>query len=148
MHLAIQNSLALVAEIKGATALKERLAQGLDIVIVGDNDFYSQQDQVCHFTHSFLSSQCGSKQACCVFWTLTSDIRRLTAPSAQPPSDSCLSLTTPPLQPDQCYPLQCRQNWPRFIRRPYHFLLHRSPRALLRDPRLYTLPNSRYPCNN
>jgi len=43
VNLAIQKVLTLVAELKGTSTLKSRLQQGIDITIVGDNDFYSQQ---------------------------------------------------------------------------------------------------------
>jgi hypothetical protein len=32
-----------VSEIKGVQALKETVSNGLDVTIVGDNDFYSQR---------------------------------------------------------------------------------------------------------
>ena len=47
MHLALQRTLSLAVELRGAAAVKEAVAHGLDITIVGDNDFYSQRAQVC-----------------------------------------------------------------------------------------------------
>ncbi|KAF7321306.1 Phosphomevalonate kinase [Mycena kentingensis (nom. inval.)] len=46
VHLALQNTLALVAEIKGPQHIKTALKSGLDISIVGGNDFYSQRAQL------------------------------------------------------------------------------------------------------
>lgn len=46
VHLALQQSIALALEVRGADALRESLARGLDITIVGDNDFYSQRAQL------------------------------------------------------------------------------------------------------
>ncbi|KAF8629682.1 hypothetical protein AX17_005618 [Amanita inopinata Kibby_2008] len=43
VHLALQHSLLLAAEVKGITSIKNALSAGLDITIVGDNDFYSQR---------------------------------------------------------------------------------------------------------
>ena len=45
MHLALQKTLALALEAKGPAVLEQALGAGLDVTIVGDNDFYSQQDQ-------------------------------------------------------------------------------------------------------
>ncbi|KAG6915782.1 hypothetical protein DXG01_009820 [Tephrocybe rancida] len=46
VHLALQITLTLVAEISGVTSVKEALSKGLDIAIVGDNDFYSQREKL------------------------------------------------------------------------------------------------------
>ncbi|KAG5643155.1 hypothetical protein DXG03_001485 [Asterophora parasitica] len=46
VHLALQNTLALASEISGITSVTETLARGLDIAIVGDNDFYSQREKL------------------------------------------------------------------------------------------------------
>ena len=46
MHLALQKTLSLAVESKSASRVNGILAKGLDITIVGGNDFYSQQDQV------------------------------------------------------------------------------------------------------
>ncbi|KAF9012325.1 phosphomevalonate kinase [Cyathus striatus] len=46
VHLALKSTVALAAEIRGATAVKEALQNGLDITIAGDNDFYSQRAQL------------------------------------------------------------------------------------------------------
>ncbi|KIJ39909.1 hypothetical protein M422DRAFT_257232 [Sphaerobolus stellatus SS14] len=43
VNLAVQKVLTLVVEVKGASFLSSNLEQGLDITIVGDNDFYSQR---------------------------------------------------------------------------------------------------------
>lgn len=47
VHLALQRTLSLALEQHGAGALQNSLSYGLDITIVGDNDFYSQRAQVC-----------------------------------------------------------------------------------------------------
>ena len=45
VHLALQKTLSLALEAKGPAELEQALGAGLDVTIVGDNDFYSQQDQ-------------------------------------------------------------------------------------------------------
>lgn len=47
VYIALQHTLRLVSEIKGLEHLKDALAGGLDIAIVGGNDFYSQRAKVC-----------------------------------------------------------------------------------------------------
>ncbi|KAH9176292.1 Phosphomevalonate kinase [Lactarius sanguifluus] len=46
VHLALQKTLSLALETRGPVELGLALGAGLDITIVGDNDFYSQQDQL------------------------------------------------------------------------------------------------------
>ncbi|KAI0645502.1 Phosphomevalonate kinase [Trametes meyenii] len=46
VHLALQRTLTLAAELKSVGTLQNTLAHGLDITIVGDNDFYSQRAQL------------------------------------------------------------------------------------------------------
>jgi phosphomevalonate kinase len=46
VHLALQKTLSLALEARGPAAVAQALGTGLDITIVADNDFYSQQDQV------------------------------------------------------------------------------------------------------
>ncbi|KAJ3735703.1 phosphomevalonate kinase [Lentinula guzmanii] len=46
VHLALQNTIALACEVRGITPVLDVLARGLDIAIVGDNDFYSQRAQL------------------------------------------------------------------------------------------------------
>ncbi|KAJ6625633.1 phosphomevalonate kinase [Mycena sp. CBHHK59/15] len=46
VHLALQHILALACEMRGIDHVKSRLSEGLDICIVGDNDFYSQRAQL------------------------------------------------------------------------------------------------------
>ena len=48
VHLALQRTLALGVELVSAGTLQNALGRGLDITIVGDNDFYSQRAQVTH----------------------------------------------------------------------------------------------------
>ena len=52
VHLALQRTLALATERRSAGTLQNSLGHGLDITIVGDNDFYSQRAQVCSFIPS------------------------------------------------------------------------------------------------
>jgi len=47
VHLALQHTIALAVEMNGAAIVREKLSQGVDITIVGDNDFYSQRAKVC-----------------------------------------------------------------------------------------------------
>ncbi|KAI8969562.1 Phosphomevalonate kinase [Trametes punicea] len=46
VHLALHRTLALAAELKSVGTLQNTLSYGLDITIVGDNDFYSQRAQL------------------------------------------------------------------------------------------------------
>ena len=46
VQIALEKSLRLTTELKGSTYLEGCLNAGLDIVIVGDNDFYSQRNKV------------------------------------------------------------------------------------------------------
>ncbi|CCM01462.1 uncharacterized protein FIBRA_03516 [Fibroporia radiculosa] len=46
VHLALQRTLALAHQVLGEGTLQNKLAYGLDITIVGDNDFYSQRAQL------------------------------------------------------------------------------------------------------
>ncbi|KAF8070130.1 phosphomevalonate kinase [Lyophyllum atratum] len=46
VHLALQSTLTLASEITGVASVKEKLAKGIDIGIVGDNDFYSQREKL------------------------------------------------------------------------------------------------------
>ncbi|THH31780.1 hypothetical protein EUX98_g2380 [Antrodiella citrinella] len=46
VHLALDRTLALALEVKGATSLQHTLSNNLDITILGDNDFYSQRAQL------------------------------------------------------------------------------------------------------
>ncbi|KAI0930310.1 hypothetical protein AcW1_009039 [Taiwanofungus camphoratus] len=46
VHLALQRTLSLALEARSAGALQNSLSYGLDITIVGDNDFYSQRAQL------------------------------------------------------------------------------------------------------
>ncbi|GJJ06064.1 hypothetical protein Clacol_000252 [Clathrus columnatus] len=43
LFLAIEKVLSLIEEMRGPADLRDRLGRGLDITIVGDNDFYSQR---------------------------------------------------------------------------------------------------------
>lgn len=46
VHLAVSRALQVVKELKGIDGLESGLGQGLDIVILGNNDFYSQRAQL------------------------------------------------------------------------------------------------------
>ncbi|KAI0779733.1 Phosphomevalonate kinase [Fomes fomentarius] len=46
VHLALQRTLSLATELRSAGTLQNSLSHGLDIKIVGDNDFYSQRAQL------------------------------------------------------------------------------------------------------
>lgn len=46
VHLALHRTLSLATELRSAGTLQNSLSHGLDITIVGDNDFYSQRAQV------------------------------------------------------------------------------------------------------
>ncbi|KAJ4483413.1 phosphomevalonate kinase [Lentinula aciculospora] len=46
VHLALQHTISLSCEVRGVLPIQNLLAKGLDIAIVGDNDFYSQRSQL------------------------------------------------------------------------------------------------------
>ncbi|KAG8907936.1 phosphomevalonate kinase [Tulasnella sp. 403] len=46
IQLAIERVLFIAIEVRGSQNLRQATAQGLDIIIVGDNDFYSQRGQL------------------------------------------------------------------------------------------------------
>ncbi|KAJ7072316.1 ribosomal protein S5 domain 2-type protein [Mycena amicta] len=46
IQLALQNTLSLASEIKGSGHVQTMLSCGIDVYIVGDNDFYSQRAQL------------------------------------------------------------------------------------------------------
>ncbi|TFY73847.1 hypothetical protein EWM64_g10166 [Hericium alpestre] len=46
VHFALQNALTLALEVNGAAQFSQSFGTGLDITIAGDNDFYSQEDQL------------------------------------------------------------------------------------------------------
>ncbi|KAJ3910032.1 phosphomevalonate kinase [Lentinula edodes] len=46
VHLALQHTISLACEVCGVPAIQDLLTRGLDIAIVGDNDFYSQRAQL------------------------------------------------------------------------------------------------------
>ncbi|KAI0633269.1 Phosphomevalonate kinase [Trametes polyzona] len=46
VHLALQRTLTLAAELRSVGTLQNTLSYGLDVTIVGDNDFYSQRAQL------------------------------------------------------------------------------------------------------
>ncbi|PFH51483.1 hypothetical protein AMATHDRAFT_142322 [Amanita thiersii Skay4041] len=46
IYFALQHSLALAIETNGVAVIKEALSTGLDIAILGDNDFYSQRTKM------------------------------------------------------------------------------------------------------
>ncbi|KAF7361881.1 Phosphomevalonate kinase [Mycena venus] len=46
VHLALQSILSLACEMKGTAHVKSKLASGINVSIIGDNDFYSQRAQL------------------------------------------------------------------------------------------------------
>ncbi|TFK26468.1 Phosphomevalonate kinase [Coprinopsis marcescibilis] len=46
VHLALQKTITLAVEAKGTASIASALQNGLDIAIVGDNDFYSQRSKL------------------------------------------------------------------------------------------------------
>ena len=46
VHLALQSTIAVAAEITGLASITRTLASGIEITVVGDNDFYSQREKV------------------------------------------------------------------------------------------------------
>jgi phosphomevalonate kinase len=50
VHLALQSTIAIASELSGISSVIKTLSTGIDIAIVGDNDFYSQRQKVIsHF---------------------------------------------------------------------------------------------------
>ncbi len=64
VHLAVERVLFLAMEVLGHQTLRQLTAQGLEIIIVGDNDFYSQRGQVS--CTSFGTSGYPMNNECCV----------------------------------------------------------------------------------
>lgn len=54
VRIALEKTLVLAGELVGTEGVKEALVGGLEIIIVGDNDFYSQRKQVCFPLFSLL----------------------------------------------------------------------------------------------
>lgn len=55
VHLALQNTIAIASELSGISSVIETLSTGIDIVIVGDNDFYSQRKKLSTLDRTFDS---------------------------------------------------------------------------------------------
>ena len=105
VHLALQHTIALAVEVNGVNTIREQLAEGLCITIVGDNDFYSQRTTVC------------SSRLYLVNWRPnTHGVAGATSPS----TDNRVAGEHPPLQPYRRYPLRSPQDRPRVLRRTDH----------------------------
>jgi hypothetical protein len=89
VQLAIERVLLLALELKGASYLREQLKSGYDIVIAGDNDFYSQRAQVCF---SFLPN-CTLSSYNFLIALLYSSPRGISSPRSTHSSNSLRSST-------------------------------------------------------
>ena len=47
MFTALDSAIRLAEDLNGTTRVESALSEGLDITIVGHNDFYSQRAKVC-----------------------------------------------------------------------------------------------------
>jgi phosphomevalonate kinase len=56
VHLALQHTFSLAVEIKSPAAIQKTLTNGLDITIVGDNDFYSQRAKASSYFYLYSVS--------------------------------------------------------------------------------------------
>jgi phosphomevalonate kinase len=88
VHLALQSVLALASEMKGAAHVKNKLASGIDVTILGDNDFYSQRAQVLSLTSTKLFTQMIHRNSSPpwdfpVLWPLLKKYRLLFRPAYQ-----------------------------------------------------------------
>ena len=136
VHLALQKTFSLALEAKGPAELEQALGAGLNITIVGDNDFYSQQDQA-RFS-SPIPAPHAAKQS-------------IYPPAAQEPQPARLagvSLTDTTIQPHRRRTRRRSQDWSRLVRSAHHVPGHRSSRAGRLDrirparERLFTAPRS------
>lgn len=75
VHIALQSTIQLVSEIIGADSVNATLSHGLDIAIVGDNDFYSQRAAVSEHCFLVLSVGHGDRTS------LTSTTANVSGPS-------------------------------------------------------------------
>lgn len=60
MQLALEKTIRLALELKEKTIIQEVLSRGIDVAIVGDNDFYSQSATVkihLPLLHHYLSDR-------------------------------------------------------------------------------------------
>jgi len=55
VHLALQSTITIVSELGGISPVIETLSGGVDIAIVGDNDFYSQRQKLASLDRTFDS---------------------------------------------------------------------------------------------
>lgn len=46
VRLALESTIAVASEISGVASVVKTLSNGIDIGVVGDNDFYSQREKV------------------------------------------------------------------------------------------------------
>lgn len=53
VQLTIDCALRYALEVVGEEGIKNGLENGVEIVVLADNDFYSQSDKVCLLTHTF-----------------------------------------------------------------------------------------------
>ncbi|KAF9071766.1 ribosomal protein S5 domain 2-type protein [Rhodocollybia butyracea] len=65
VHLALQHTISLACEVRGISAIQQLFAPGLDIAIVGDNDFYSQRAQLATLNLPRTLSSLSSIQPFC-----------------------------------------------------------------------------------
>lgn len=107
VHLALQHTLNLVAEIHSVAQVQERLLHGLDIAAVGDNDFYSQRAQVSTPDVSVVMNQL------CNQITRTAGVIRAT-------SNDQVSLADQAFLSQQRETDKCAQNWHGLLRSTYH----------------------------
>jgi hypothetical protein len=117
VYLALQSTLSVAAELKGAAAVKSVLSEGLDITIVGDNDFYSQRAQVRCLCPCRLHT-----------WAETIRLDRI----LEPTSNAVFHSQYPAVQSDECTAPERSQNRTRFLRCSDHISRNCTPRASLR----------------
>jgi hypothetical protein len=100
VHLALQNSIAIASEIVGISSVNDTLSTGIDIAIVGDNDFYSQRQNVIDLL-SFVSLM---KLIGCVDHT-----------AVFPRSDICFVVPNLAVRPDRRHSIQRPQDRSRLL---------------------------------
>lgn len=95
VELALKHTLALVLDLRSPAEIEAALSSGLDITIVGDNDFYSQQEQV-----HFISCDFGK---CTLVLTSLDDM--YLAENPQPRAHPRFPFPAATFPPNKCPPL-------------------------------------------
>lgn len=122
VQLAILHTLSFALEEKGVIALEKSLSEGLDIVIAGDNDFYSQRAKVSvdHINYRHGPERCH------------------TARFVEPLTHHFFSIENTPIQSTRCATGRRAQDRSRVICCTHHILGYiLTPTSLRNHPRRF-----------